>query len=534
VATLAWVAALLGAGVPASSGMVRATRLADATRAGTGPAARVASDFLASTTVEPGVRSRLPSRRVPGSFLGFSIEYNSVLDYTGSYVPGLDAPFAAVVSRLGAFGGGLPSLRFGGVSTDESWWDPNGKPAPSGIHISLNPYWVNGVGSFEQAERTPLIFGLNLGQPSTSYALNWAKEATTAFGRRVTFEYGNEPDLYGMSFPFINAEGKRAYTTPLRRDWSFAAYIKEFTKKATLLHKHVRGIRLAGPSPITFAWDSLIPEFVRDEHTRVSMATAHVYPMCTCVTNPDETSYPSLAHILSATNVFAPLTELAPAINSARSHHLGFRVSEAGIISGGGGRLGGSFAGALWGLDFMFTLAEAGGSGVNFHTSGTYTPVSIGYVGALGSGGHWVMSAHPLLYAMLMFAQATGDGARLLPDSTFLDSARRAGANILMWATVDRSRTVHVVVVNEDQHDAGQIRIRIPSGRGAGSLIRLTAPSPGSTAGTTLAGQSYAPASSDGQLQGAYLSARVGRASGGVYTFSMPTTSAALLTVNTK
>ena len=52
----------------------------------------------------------------------------------------------------------------------------------------------------------------------------------------------------------------------------------------------------------------------------------------------------------------------------------------------------------------MFQIAAAGGAGVNFHAGEDkiYTPISHGRGGGL--------TARPLYYGMLMFAQAPGEG----------------------------------------------------------------------------------------------------------------------------
>ncbi len=69
-------------------------------------------------------------------------------------------------------------------------------------------------------------------------------------------------------------------------------------------------------------------------------------------------------------------------------------------------------ASALWVLDSLFVLAQAGVDGVNIHTWR-------GSAGKLFDLHHrhqrWTASVRPEYYGMLMFARAVPPGSRLLP-----------------------------------------------------------------------------------------------------------------------
>ncbi len=82
------------------------------------------------------------------------------------------------------------------------------------------------------------------------------------------------------------------------------------------------------------------------------------------------------------------------------------------------------FASALWGVDYMFTLAGRASAGVNFHGGGTgnYTPIAV--TGPLSA------TARPLYYALLLFRAAAR--GRLVPrhrggERREPDRLRRAG-----------------------------------------------------------------------------------------------------------
>ena len=96
----------------------------------------------------------------------------------------------------------------------------------------------------------------------------------------------------------------------------------------------------------------------------------------------------------------------------SESSYLPFRIVETNsIFNEGQPGVSDAFGSALWGLDFMFQVAEAGGGGVNFHTGDVkaYTPIGP------GPDGHHM--ARPLYYGMLMFKEA-GRSAVLVPVQT--------------------------------------------------------------------------------------------------------------------
>jgi hypothetical protein len=70
--------------------------------------------------------------------------------------------------------------------------------------------------------------------------------------------------------------------------------------------------------------------------------------------------------------------------------------------SGGKAGVSNTFASALWVLDFMLSVAAAGGSGVNLHGGGDgmYTPIA----GSMERG----FSARPIYYGMLVGREFLG------------------------------------------------------------------------------------------------------------------------------
>jgi hypothetical protein len=181
-----------------------------------------------------------------------------------------------------------------------------------------------------------------------------------------------------------------------------------------------------------------------------------------------------------------------------------------------------TFSAALWGIDVLFGMAEAGVRNVDFHTwtGSWYAPVDFVRV-----RGRLVGRVRPLFYAMLLFDRATPRGARLLPIGP-----NAPNAALKTWATVDPAGTRRMVVVNKDSERAHKVVLRVPGAGARGRVERLVAPWVGATKDVTFAGQAYRPQTQDGVLRGKHVSESVVRKSGAFRVF-MPAGSAALVTV---
>jgi hypothetical protein len=139
-------------------------------------------------------------------------------------------------------------------------------------------------------------------------------------------------------------------------------------------------------------------------------------------------------------------------------------------------------------------------------------------------GGQWRAAVSPEYYGMLMFARATPPGSRLLSVSP----TGEAGVN--SWATRATDGTVRVVVTNESA-TARSLAVAIPGKFDHATLARLTAPSPSSTSGVTLGGQSFGTQTGTGLLTGRAQNASL-MPSQGRYVVQLPATSAAMLVLS--
>lgn len=170
----------------------------------------------------------------------------------------------------------------------------------------------------------------------------------------------------------------------------------------------------------------------------------------------------------------------------------------------------------------MFEYANAGVDGVNWETSlGNYdAPFTFNSSTSGHTTTYTLNAVTPLYYGMLLFQNATQNGARLLPAS--IDTP----ANLKAWATVDASGNRRLVLINKDEIQNGTVSVSMPGYRQA-TVLRLIAPSYQSTSGVKLAGQTF-DGSTDGSIQGAQVLETI-EGNNGAFELPMPVTSAALV-----
>jgi hypothetical protein len=190
-----------------------------------------------------------------------------------------------------------------------------------------------------------------------------------------------------------------------------------------------------------------------------------------------------------------------------------------GVSCGGEAGLSNSFGEALWALNVLPALWQAGVQGVNFQTAdGNVNQV----ITAKHSASGWHVSVEPEYYGLLTFADAAPAGSHLLRISKpglahFYQFAVRAP---------DGSERVVLTNVGSVAHAIGVTTSRT---RGTGSVSLLSARSLNATNGTTLAGQSLSART--GQLAGTPSLMVVRPNARGVYAVRVPAHAAAILTL---
>ena len=199
---------------------------------------------------------------------------------------------------------------------------------------------------------------------------------------------------------------------------------------------------------------------------------------------------------------------------AAKAAGMRYRLAECNSVSNGG-RTGVSdtFVAALWATDFLFSVAERGADGINFHCNlkpGSYSPVS-------WSKTESRYDVHPLYYAMLAFKEA-GRG-RVLPTHV------KCAANVTAHATIGADGKVRVLLTNKDL--SKNVVAHLATGRTQGTVTRLLAPAADAKAGITFAG-----AAADATGKWAAKTSETIGGSGTDITITLPAGSAAVVTLD--
>ena len=387
-------------------------------------------------------------------------------------------------------------IRIGGNSSDYAHYAAREPAVASAYGTVINDAVLKDLGSFLDATGWNLIWGFNLGRGSEAEALAEAAAVLPIAGHRLgACEIGNEPDL------FVNAKHRAQY--------SYEAWLAEYRRYKSALRARHPGIPLAGPDAAgNTDW---VTRFAADEGTDAVVLTAHYY-----------------REHQNDTSTIEKLLAVDPKLQGrmdqwhAASQSCGrpYRICEVNSFSGGG-RPGVSdtMAGALWVLDFMYTLAANGCSGVNMETGmnhldfmSSYSPI------ADDEHGHFV--ARPEYYGMLAFS--LGGKGKLLQT----DVATQA-PEIRVYATRSDDGALAITLINKGaaEHSA-QLQIAGPTGGRHASIGRLTAPSVDAKTGVTLGGAVVTP-------QGTWKAAKTEsiHVADGKLSVRLPAYSAAICTV---
>ena len=479
--------------------MIRALRLSSlilsllALQAGDLAHARSASD---PRPLNVNVDVGRPGRAIPPSFLGFSIEYPDLPDYTGT----AQAPnrvFTRLLQQLGAYGNGPPSLRIGGNSGDQSWWNPGGAPRPPGVFNDIGPDWVAGLAGTVAEARTPVLLGLNLGlnDPSNATALLDAVTSTLPPGSVDGVEIGNEPDLYTRPKTFW--VGRKMLQRPRHRaTYSYDQYAAEMESYVAALAE--KGVSLTAGGFASAAWDVYTAALLNRFSRRLSGVGVHAYPLRTCGRVRRRPPRILISKLLSNRQAVSRVRRL---VGVASASGAGARVTEANSsVCGGVKGVSDTFATALWATNALFGYFAAGAGGVNMHTwtGAFYAPLQFRF-----EQGRFVGVVHPVYYGMLLFARATAFGAQLVP----VTPGRATGARV--WATRTPTGMLRVVVVNGSARMNRRVRVTLPGLTAPGSVERLKAPALDSKIGVSLAGKGFGSTTLDGNLLGRHAEATV-------------------------
>lgn len=391
-----------------------------------------------------------PGRAIPESFIGLS--YESAVLASPDYLS------LGNLSIMGFLRGLGPSavLRLGGNSSERTVWRDTGD-RPEVKSFVITPAAIDALAALLNALDWRFIYGLNLARGRPEAAVEEAAYVARAAGPRLlAFQIGNEPDGFGR-WSAVRPQG-----------YDVDAFLAEWRQFYTAIRARLPTVRFAGPDII--AEQKWIRPFIEAVGDDLILVTRHYY-----ADGPAGAPHISLARLLRSAPQAKTMVEEMRSIS--KSSRLPFRIAETNsIFNEGQPGVSDTFGSALWGVEFMFQVAEAGGDGVNFHTGDAkaYTPI------APGPDGRQV--ARPLYYGMLMFKEAVR-GASMLPARLVAP-----GLNMAAYATRAADDTLKVCLINKDFERGARVAVETGRDFPSASLLRLTAPSVEARAEVTFGG----------------------------------------------
>jgi hypothetical protein len=403
------------------------------------PASIVVSPATTVATIGPG-------------FAGLSYEKAHLPE---GFFTGSNAPLIAMFDLLG------PSvLRIGGNTVDQTTWTPAGAGHTPGQIAKPD---VDALAAFVKAAGWTVIYGVNMKTSTPSAAADEVVYAASAFGASLYgFELGNEVDLYS--------------STAMEPTWSYANFKVEWEAFASAIRARVPGAPLTGPaSANSNGLKNYGVPFARDEGAGINLLTQHYY-------RANGQAATSTIDLLLAPdpNLTAMLSTLAATVTADKI--AGSRMAETNsFYNGGANGVSDSYGTALWAIDFLFTNALYGSSGVNFH-GGDSTP---GYTPIADANGA-VIEARPDFYGILLFTLA-GTGT--------LYNAKATVANVALsaYAVSAPDGSIAVVLVNKDRTKSVGATVDLGRSAAMAHVTRLAGPALEATAGVTLAGAPVTP-----------------------------------------
>ncbi|HTV42402.1 MAG TPA: glycosyl hydrolase family protein [Candidatus Sulfotelmatobacter sp.] len=381
-------------------------------------------------------------------------------------------------------------LRVGGGTVDTTCWGGLSNTVP------ITAAEVDTFAGFIKALPTnwSVIYGINLLSNTPANGAAEAAYAANALGPRLLgFEIGNEPE-YGFS----------QYSSFLASWRSVAAAITNAVPGWAVTNGG-NGWTLVGADAGQGQLSAYTDPFASEESGVVSMLTQHFYVAAGGSTN-------DTMQLLLQPDSFL-LTLVDNIVTAAAGNcPLGARISECGSYSAGGVvNVSDALGAALWSLDFMFTMAENGGQGVNFHGGGLspYSP--------LIDNGTDVTTVGPEFYGLKMFS--------LLPPGNVIPAnTLTLSTNFTAYGVRQANGAISALLNNKDANDTIAVSINLGPDVAGAQVIELTGPSLYSTDDFTLGGAAINP---NGTWNGGVQ--EVLSATNGQLTVNVPPASAFLL-----
>jgi hypothetical protein len=412
-----------------------------------------------SLTVTTNYAGTIPSR-----FMGLSYEKEAI-NYAYFHASNLN--LIALFRRLGD---GV--LRIGGGSVEQILWTPESEGA---THAQVSPANIKALAGFLQETGWQCLYGVNLATSTPALAAAEVAYAVSELGSSLLgIAIGNESDEYGVAGSFFAG------------NWTFRDFLKRWDSFRSAIIRAAPDVSITGPDTggANHIYDWTFPYVQAVTPSEITLMTQHYYRASGASTTS------------TASFLISPDPRLTGVLNtlSAGAQRLGvpYRISECNSFGNGGAAgISNSYASSLWVIDFLFSAALGGSTGVNMHGGGNsagYTPI------ADHSGA--VIDVRPEYYGLLFFALA-GPG-------TLLKTQLSAGTvDVTAYAVRTESGSLNLILVNKDTIQNLTIMIETNQRIQRATMQTMTGPNLDATSGVTIQGAtvdkdgSFAPASPD-------------------------------------
>jgi len=354
---------------------------------------------------------------------------------------------------------GVKNFRIGGNSV-ESYIYINGNTHNTHPYDTITQNEIDSLFLFADAVGCKVIFDLDFGghfDPSLA-----AQEATYIMQRYtsqlLSFEIGNEPNLY--------YEGLRSSA------YNYDSFLLQYRQYVDTIRKYNPAAPVLGPSAAQFGAAEYTNPFAHDMKDTICMLTQHYYVMAA---NPGNIGSEIVKLLKQST--LQTITSLCDTlVMRADSDNIPFRMDENNAIWTPGGQWGvsNSLAAALWALDYMYSLAQVGVSGVNFHSPHDMAATIISH----NSGNY---RANALYYGILAFQYGS--------KGNFIPLQKKGNAqNMNSYAVLDSMQNIYLTIINKDTLNAVPVLIDAGLTYNSAGMVSLSAPAVSDTFGITLAG----------------------------------------------
>ncbi len=387
--------------------------------------------------------------RIPENFAGLSYE-TAILADNPDY---LDENNKTLIQLIKNLGDGV--LRIGGNTSNEIIWTGKARTSQTPAK-SLTTTDIDRLTAFSKAIGWPVVFGLNLAyfnpQGAASEAVYVHKSLKNSL---YALQSGNEPDMFSK--------------TVRTSKFGYADFQNEWDTYLKAVRKADPHAPFAGPdiTPFNNKW---LTSFTAAENKNIKIVDGHYY-----ATGPASLSSITYNDIL-VQNPKLP-EYLATLYNTSAKYHLPFRISEGNSVYGGGKKgVSNVFASALWALDFMWTVAENKGQGINFHGGGeffVYSPLGI-------EGG--TIGPRPEYYAMLAFKYGAV-GQSIVPVK--LNAGR---FRVEAHACVSADKSYAITLINKEIKTNFSFTVNLSKPASTVKIARLSGDGINLSTGTTFGG----------------------------------------------